>query len=62
MVENPSAGEMSLRDRFAWEVFQAELASIQQAMNYRRAVEGMASRAYLVADAMLAARQKGGEA
>lgn len=62
MVENPSAGEMSLRDRFAWEVFQAELPSMQRAMNYGAAARATAARAYLVADAMLAARQKGGDA
>jgi hypothetical protein len=50
------AEDMSLRDRFAWEIFMGGLADLARAADQGRAIKALAVRSYLVADAMMAAR------
>lgn len=47
-----------LRDRVAWHVFTAGFEATRLAADYRAAVNALANRSYLAADAMLAARAK----
>jgi hypothetical protein len=47
-----------LRDEIARQVLTAEMGSLLIAADFRRAANSIATRAYIVADAMLTARAK----
>jgi precorrin isomerase len=55
-AQNTIHPDMTLRDRFAWQIFEAGIDRIACAADYARAANSLAAQAYIVADAMMVAR------